>query len=211
MATVRTVAVCPVCASPVAPGWRHCGFCGVRLAADQLPEHEHFVTAVVSDLQGSTALAETLDPESLRLVLDRYFDELGAVLESYGGRIEKLIGDMMVTVFGLPEPRPDDAVRALRAAAECQRSLANLNDRLESGWGVRLTNRTGVASGKVVYATAGGAHRVLAGEALDDAGGLEPLAPPLEVLVASTTAALVGDQAELGPEEQLRFKSGKQV
>ena len=57
---------------------------------------------MVSDLQGSTALAEKLDPESLRYVLDQYFDELGSVLESHGGRIEKRIGDAMVTVFGLP-------------------------------------------------------------------------------------------------------------
>ena len=60
------------------------------------------MTVVVSDLQGSTALAERLDPKSLRDVLDQYFDELGRVLESYGGRIEKRFGDAMVTVFGLP-------------------------------------------------------------------------------------------------------------
>src|SRR5829696_4583750 len=93
-------AVCWGCHALVQPDWRHCASCGLRIATDDLPERVHTVTAVISDLQGSTALAEKLDPESLRLVLDRYFDELGAVLESHGGRIEKRIGDMMVTVFG---------------------------------------------------------------------------------------------------------------
>ena len=204
-------AVCFGCHDPVHAEWRHCASCGLRLATDDQPEREHIVTVVVSDLQGSTALAEALDPESLRLVLDRYFDELGAVLESHGGRIEKRIGDMMVTVFGLPLARPDDAVRALRGASESQQTLASLNERLEAGWGVRLTNRTGVSTGTVVYATAGGAHRVLAGDALEIAGGLEPVAPPLEVLVSTTTAAFVDDHAVLDEAQPYTFKSGAVV
>src|SRR5688572_6226190 len=115
--------VCASCGSSVQPAWRHCGQCGFRLTDDHIPEREHAPTVVVSDLQGATALAETLDPESLRLVLDHYFAELGEVLESHGGRIEKRIGDAMVTVFGLPEARPDDAERAVRAAAESRESL----------------------------------------------------------------------------------------
>lgn len=193
------------------PGWRHCGRCGLRLVDDDLPERDHAATVVVSDLQGSTALAETLDPESLRLILDHYFDELGHVLESYGGRIEKRIGDAMVTVFGLPEPRLDDAERAVRAAAASQETLAQLNVRLQAGWGVRLTNRTGVASGSVVYATGRGVHRVLAGAALEVATGLERLAPPLGVLVSAATAALLGDHAELGPAEAMELQSGTSV
>ncbi|MGE3325844.1 MAG: adenylate/guanylate cyclase domain-containing protein [Acidimicrobiia bacterium] len=199
---------CPACGASVLDHWRHCGSCGVRLGRDDVPEREHHVTMVVSDLQGSTALAERLDPESLRSVLDRYFDELGAVLESHGGRIEKRIGDMMVTVFGLPEPRPDDAIRAIRAAAETQQTLANLNDRLEATWGVRLTNRTGVATGPVVYATASGAHRLLVGEALEVASALEPLAPPLEVLASVATVHAVGALATFDPPQVLTAKSG---
>ena len=203
--------MCWGCHGTVHLDWRHCGNCGLRLATDHEPEREHVVTVVVSDLQGSTALAENLDPESLRLVLDRYFDELGAVLQSHGGRIEKRIGDAMVTVFGLPAPRPDDAVRALRAASESQQTLAKLNVHLEAGWGVRLTNRTGVSSGRVVYATAGRGHRVLAGQALDVAVGLEPLAPPLEVLVSATTAEAAADHSTFAPVQTLSLKDGAVV
>jgi class 3 adenylate cyclase len=69
-------ASCPSCSNPIEHNWRHCGVCGQQLAHDDRPEESHTVTLVVSDLQGSTALAEALDPETLRLVLDRYFDEL---------------------------------------------------------------------------------------------------------------------------------------
>jgi class 3 adenylate cyclase/tetratricopeptide (TPR) repeat protein len=166
------------------------------------------VTFVVSDLKGSTALAETLDPESLREVLDQYFDELGAVLESYGGRIEKRIGDMILTVFGVPEPAPDDAIRALRAVAEAQRTLASLNDRLEATWGVRLTNRTGVCTGPVESTDAGGGHLVLAGPALDGANSLEPAAPALEALVAESTVAAAGEGVEVDDPVTVELRSG---
>src|SRR5512132_864456 len=112
------------------------------------------VTLVTSDLKGSTALGERLDPEALREVLNRYFDVMRLVFESHGGTIEKIIGDAIVAVFGLPNRRDDDAIRAVRAAGESMRVLSVLNDQLERQWGVRLITRTGVSSGDVVVGEA---------------------------------------------------------
>jgi class 3 adenylate cyclase len=160
---------------------------------------EHHVTVVVSDLKGSTALAERLDHERLRAVLDQYFTEMGAALEAHGGRIEKRIGDAIVTVFGVPVAAPDDALRALAAVSDCQGVLAALNDRLDATFGVRLVNRTGVATGPVVFTAAGARHRVLAGEALDIAGALEREAPPMDALVAATTVTEAGAAVTVRP------------
>ncbi len=77
-------------------------------------EVRRFATVVNSDLKGSTALGERLDPETLREVLTLYFDEMRAVFESHGGTIEKIIGDAIVAVFGLP-------VRHRRRRAACGR------------------------------------------------------------------------------------------
>src|SRR3982751_6711153 len=110
-------------------------------------EARPIVTLVTSDLKGSTALGERLDPEALREVLNRYFTVMRAVFESHGGTIEKIIGDAIVAVFGLPFRHEDDPLRAVEAAAESQRALGTLNDELEQGWDVRLDNRTGVATG----------------------------------------------------------------
>ena len=95
-------------------------------------------------------MGEKLDSESLREVMSRYFDAMSAELERHGGVVEKFIGDAIMAVFGLPTVHEDDALRAVRAAADMQRAQAVLNDELERGWGVRLTVRTGVNTGKVV-------------------------------------------------------------
>ncbi|MGZ6256824.1 MAG: adenylate/guanylate cyclase domain-containing protein, partial [Candidatus Limnocylindria bacterium] len=142
------------------------------------------------------ALGEKLDPESLREVLTSYFDEMRVVFESHGGSIEKIIGDAIVAVFGLPTQRPDDALRAVQAAAESMRALAMLNDQLEEGWGVRLITRTGVATGEVIMGEASAGSHVLTGEAMQIAGVMEQNAPPLEVLLADSTFRLVEAEVE---------------
>ena len=111
--------VCPTCGADNPKHSRSCGQCGVQLGAERgAAETRHVVTIVTSDLKGSTSLGERLDPESLREVLTRYFDEMRAVLEAHGGTIEKIIGDAIIAVFGLPAQRDDDALRAVAAAAE---------------------------------------------------------------------------------------------
>jgi class 3 adenylate cyclase len=85
------------------------------------------VTVVFSDLAGSTGLGERLDPESLTLVMGRYFEQARAVLERHGGTIQKFIGDAVMAVFGIPIVREDDALRAVRAAAELRTAPRSLS------------------------------------------------------------------------------------
>ena len=86
------------------------------------------VTIVFCDVVGSTAMGEALDPESLRHVMERYFDAMQAAIERHGGTVEKFIGDAVMAVFGVPQVHEDDALRAVRAAAEMRAALATLND-----------------------------------------------------------------------------------
>src|SRR5207302_76129 len=108
------------------------------------------VTVVFADVADSTPLGERLDPESLRRVMSRYFERMGAVLERHGGTVEKFIGDAVMAVFGLPELHEDDALRAVRAATELREALAKLNEELEPQLGVRIGIRVGVNTGEVV-------------------------------------------------------------
>jgi class 3 adenylate cyclase len=105
------------------------------------------VTIVFTDVVGSTTLGEQLDPELLRRVMTTYFDRMRAVLERHGGTVEKYIGDAVVAVFGIPELREDDAIRAVRAAHEMRTALVGLNRDLEGRYGVRIEARTGVNTG----------------------------------------------------------------
>src|SRR4051812_3793324 len=171
--------------------------CGAPLRRDEaVGEVLREVTVVTSDLKGSTALGERLDPEALREVLNRYFTVMRAVFESHGGTIEKFIGDAIVAVFGLPFRHDDDPLRALEAAAESQRALATLNDELEQGWGVRLVVRTGVATGEVTFGKAESGQHVLLGEPVDTSTVMEQNSPPQDVLVHGSTKAHAGSQAE---------------
>jgi class 3 adenylate cyclase/tetratricopeptide (TPR) repeat protein len=150
------------------------------------------VTIVASDLVGSTSLGETLDPEALREVLTEYFDEMRRVFEAHGGQVIKIIGDAIVVAFGLPLPRSDDAARAVAAADDSLRALGVLNERLDAVRGVRLTIRTGVASGSVVVGEATVGERVLAGRVMQLAGRLEQSAPAMGVLLSASTVRLAG-------------------
>jgi class 3 adenylate cyclase/tetratricopeptide (TPR) repeat protein len=205
-----TMVTCPDCGTESSPRFRVCGQCGAQLAENRpLEEIRRIATVVTSDLKGSTALGEKLDPESLREILTRYFDEMRLVFEAHGGTIEKIIGDAIVAVFGLPTRRDDDALRAVQAAAETMRVLAVLNDQLEKTWGVRLVTRTGVASGEVIVGELTAGAHVLTGDTMRVAGTMEQNAPPLEVLLADSTYQLVAGQVETAPHEPV-FAKGSQ-
>jgi class 3 adenylate cyclase/tetratricopeptide (TPR) repeat protein len=191
---------CPACGAANPERYQRCGQCGTPLHADRTAQEiRRFATVVNSDLKGSTALGEKLDPESLREVLGRYFDEMRLVFESHGGTIEKIIGDAIVAVFGLPNRRDDDAIRAVRAAGESMHVLAALNDQLERQWGVRLVVRTGISSGDVTVGEAAAGQHVLTGDTMRISSAMEQNAPPLEVLIAQPTIDLVRDLVEVEP------------
>jgi class 3 adenylate cyclase len=89
------------------------------------------------DVVGSTALGESMDPETLRALLTRYFERMNEIVGRHGGTVEKFIGDAVMAVFGIPQVHEDDALRALRAAVELRRAVAGLVLRRGSlQWGV---------------------------------------------------------------------------
>ena len=198
---------CPSCGEANPERFRLCGFCGTALAA-AVPAQEvrKTVTIVFSDLQGSTALGERLDSEALREVMSRYFDEMRGALELHGGTVEKYIGDAIMAVFGLPIVREDDALRAVRAAAEMNRRLAALNTELMSKWGVELRNRTGVNTGEVVAGDPSTGQRLVTGDTVNTAARLEQAAPTLEVLLGEPTYKLVRNAVEVEVVEPLHLK-----
>ena len=164
------------------------------------------MTIVFSDLKGSTAMGEKLDSESLREVMTRYFDSMSAELEKHGGVVEKFIGDAIMAVFGLPKLHEDDALRAVRAAADMQRAQAVLNDELERHWGVRLTVRTGVNTGEVVAGDPTTGQRLVTGDAVNVAARLEQAAGAQEVLLGDLTYRLVRDYVDVEEVEPLELK-----
>src|SRR6184192_378033 len=143
------VPLCSACGQDNPDIARFCLACGAELAVSPVEQREvrKTVTVVFTDVTGSTALGERLDPESLRRVMTRYFDSMREVLERHGGTVEKFIGDAVMAVFGIPKLHEDDALRAVRAASDMRDALAVLNDELRSDRGVEIATRTGVNTG----------------------------------------------------------------
>ena len=172
------------------------------------------MTIVFSDLCDSTKLGERLDPEALRQVIARYFEEMSAALTRHGGAIEKFIGDAVMAVFGTPSVREDDALRAVRGAADMRVALAELNEQLEERWGVRLQARTGVNTGEVIAGDPSRGEGFVSGDAVNVAARLEQAAPPDEILIGERTLKLVRDAVQVepvraaGPEGKERARAG---
>jgi predicted ATPase/class 3 adenylate cyclase len=201
---------CGVCGEQNPTRARFCLGCGSPLAAVAGGrETRKVVTVVFSDLVGSTSLGERLDPESLGRVMARWFEAMRAVLERHGGTVQKFIGDAVMAVFGIPALHEDDAVRAVRAAAELRRGLEGLNRDLLRDWGVTLEMRTGVNTGEVVAGDPNIGDALVLGDAVNLAARLEQAAAPGEVLLGEQTWRLVRDAVQVEPVAPLALK-GKQ-
>ena len=162
------------------------------------------VTIVFTDVIDSTPLGERLDAETYRHVISRYFIEVSRVLEHHGGTVEKFIGDAVMAAFGIPILHEDDALRAVRAAAELREALGQLNVELRAQYGFELGMRTGINTGEVVAGDPTEGHAFATGEAVALAQRLEAAAGPGEILLGEKTYRLARDAIlveELDPLE----------
>ncbi len=183
--------VCAQCGQENPDGFRFCGACGAALG-ETAPAREvrKTVTVLFADVVGSTALGESSDPEAVRTLMAHWFEDARTILGRHGGTVEKFIGDAVMAVFGVPRTHEDDALRAVRAAAELQRPEL----------------RIGVNTGEVV---AGEGETIVTGDAVNVAARLEQAAGPGEVLIGMETYRLVRDAVgvEKVPALDLKGKS----
>ena len=199
--------VCSNCGEENPPKFRLCGFCGTPLQqAAPAQEFRKVVSILFCDLKGSTALTESLDPEAMHEVKNRYFEVMSAAITRHGGTIEKYIGDAVMAVFGVPKVHEDDAIRAVRAAEGMQQGLHELNEELERTYGVTLANRIGVNTGDVVAGDATTNQRLVTGDAVNVAARLEQAAGDTQTLIGELTYKLVADAVEVEEVEPLELK-----
>src|SRR5262249_19687123 len=155
------------------------------------------VTILFVDIVDSSRLSLALDPEALRNLLARYFDELSAVIRRHGGIVERFIGDAIMAGFGVAGLREGDPVGGPPAGLQMRDTLAILNREFEAGWGVRLANRIGVNTGEVIAGAQG--HSSVTGEAINVAKRLEEAAVANEILIGKATHRLVRDAVVVEP------------
>jgi predicted ATPase/class 3 adenylate cyclase len=149
------------------------------------------ITILFADIVDSSRLSLTLDPEALRGLLARYFEEMNSIIQRHGGVVEGSSGDDIMAVFGVPTLHEDDALRAVSAAVEMRDTLATLNHELETVWGVQLAHRIGVNTGEVFTGVSRQGNRFVTGEAVRVAKRLQEAATPNEILIGEATYKLV--------------------
>ena len=203
-----TVTPCPSCGQENAEGVKFCAECGLKLVGPSAGAEEtrRKVSVLFADVTGSTALGEQLDPESLRALMGRYFGTMKGIIEHHGGTVEKFIGDAVMAVFGIPTLHEDDALRAVRAAAEIRDTLAGLNEELQTSRGLAIVFRTGVNTGEVVAGDPSAGQTLVTGDTVNTAARLETAAQPGEILIGVATYRLVRDAVVAEPREPIEAK-----
>jgi class 3 adenylate cyclase/tetratricopeptide (TPR) repeat protein len=173
---------CYTCGAEVPDGARFCPTCGADLQVRG--DERRVVTVVFADLVGFTGLSEHRDPEQVKALVDRCFERLVADIVAFGGRVDKIVGDAILALFGAPVAHEDDAERAVRAALQLHVTLAAAQAELDAD--VRL--RVGVNTGEVLVGSlrAGGDYTAM-GDVVNTAQRLQSAAEPGQVLVGQTT------------------------
>lgn len=169
------------------------------------------VTVLFSDASGYTSLAEHLDPEVVREVMGEVYGTAREIVERYGGRVDKLMGDAVLAVFGDPVAHEDDAERAVRAALELHGAVREMAPSLEARVGRSFEMHSGINSG-VIVASDSWQDRDSGplGDMVNVAARLQSFAGAGEIIVGTETIGLVGSTFvlhDLG-ELQLKGRSG---
>ena len=171
----------------------------------ELSPRQSEATVLFCDLEGFTALTETLGPDGIVELLNEYFEVMVGILERYRGVVTQFQGDAILATFNVPVPDPAHAANALRAAIEMQCAAKR-----RTFAGQRVANRVGINTGRVVAGAVGAKGRLsytVHGDAVNLAARLEALNKELgtRILVSEATAAQV-EGFDLRPRGEVRVR-----
>ena len=157
----------------------------------ELSPEQSEATVLFCDLEGFTALTETLGPAGIVELLNEYFEVMVEILERHRGVVTQFQGDAILATFNVPVPDPAHAANALRSALEMRDAA-----RRRAFAGQRIGNRIGVATGRLVAGAVGAKGRLsytVHGDAVNLAARLEALNKELgtRILVSAATAERV--------------------
>jgi class 3 adenylate cyclase len=186
---------------------RFCLACGASLAAETPPREERRIVSVVFvDLVGFTSRSEQLDPEDVRAILNPYHRTVRDELESFGGVVEKFVGDAVMAVFGAPMAHGDDPERAVRAALAVREAVTALNTAQPE---LELRIRGAVNTGEAVVTLSARpalGEAMVAGDVVNTSSRLQQHAPVGEIVVGEETYRATRSAIEYEPVEAVTAK-----
>lgn len=174
-------------------------------------EERRVVTVMFADITGSTPLADRLDPEDMRAILNGYFNLMTEQIRKYDGTVEKYIGDAVMAVFGTPVTHEDDPERAIRAALDMQNALTafNLQRLARDPQVTRLQMRIGINTGEVAApVNTATQHQdfLVTGDAVNIAARLQQNTVPDAILVGERTYLATRDAFDFTDMASLALK-----
>ncbi len=173
------------------------------------PQVEAHATVLVADIRGFTALMASQPIAVMIWVLNRWFTLMTEIIERFGGVVDKFIGDAVMAIFGVPEARGDDALRALACAAEMQQAMWVLNQEHEARGLPKLFAGIAVNTGALVAGSFGDAAHseyTVIGDVVNLVSRMESFALRGQVLMSASTRAETADAIEVGTVNEVRFK-----
>lgn len=178
-------------------------------AADALAGKRAKVTIFYSDIRGFTSMSEKLSPEAVYDQLNEYFEAMCEVIFKYGGYVDKFIGDCIMAVFSAPNPTPDDALKAVRAALEQQELIEAMSQRWRDQGKPPLAVGMGINTGYVVMGNLGSQKRMnytVIGDDVNIAARLYNVAKGGEIIISESTYDEVKDDFEFRELEPVSVK-----
>jgi class 3 adenylate cyclase len=161
------------------------------------------VTILFADVVGFTKLSESQPPEIIVALLNELFTFATEIVQRRGGIIDKFIGDCVMAVWGSPQSRPDDALRAVQAAEDLRRWVDVGNRRWRERWGIEIQLAIGIHTGPAVAGNVGSEKRMeytVIGDTVNVAARIESMAQPGQILVSEATRERIGEEGvELVP------------
>ena len=199
---------CRMCGTEPREGARFCDGCGAAITERDAHAEFKQVTVLFADVVHSMDLAATVGAERLREIMTDLIDRASAVVQRYGGTVDKFTGDGIMAVFGAPVALEDHAVRACLAALGVQEETTGLAIDVHDRDGVDLQLRVGLNSGQVIAGEIGSGPfgYTAVGEEVGMAQRMESVAPPGGVMLSESTARLVEDAVVLGEPEMVDIK-----
>ena len=200
--------LCESCGTELSEKAKFCSECGAPVTAHHTRAEYKQVTVLFADVVHSMDIAAAVGAERLREIMADVADRCAAVVQRYGGTVDKFLGDGVMAVFGAPVALEDHAIRACRAALGIQEEAARLAVAVQERDGIDLQLRAGLNSGEVIAGEIGSGPfgYTAVGEQVGLAQRMESVAPPGGVMLSAATARLVDGAAVLGEPELVPIK-----
>jgi class 3 adenylate cyclase len=199
---------CGSCGAQLPPDSRFCNKCGSPITPAVTSAEYKQVTVLFADVVHSMDIAAAVGAERLREIMTDLIDRASAVVQRYGGTVDKFTGDGIMAVFGAPVALEDHAIRACLAALGVQEETKRLAVNVRERDDVDLQLRVGLNSGQVIAGEIGSGPfgYTAVGEQVGMAQRMESVAPPGAVMLSESTARLVEGAATLGEVERVPIK-----